>query len=202
MVSARHPPITWATTWVRGKRLRISNFNFGQTFWTIVPQKIFMICVSWQSTHSLVIWCTCWSQPVVEVGGIWEFQQERGVLDFNRRGRVLDVEQECFNRIRWTEVKLWRHWPSVVQSTIADGHPAPGSTLLIAHFTTSHGNVNIKYIRLDLGTWSTLQFTRRLFFCFARFADSALEDYATRCLCHISSSQSDTAIECQQYFSK
>ena len=97
-----------------------------------------------------------------------------------------------FNRIRWTEVKLWRHWPSVVQSTIADGHPAPGSTLLIAHFTTSHGNVNIKYIRLD---W----FTRRPFFCFARFADSALEDYATRCLCHISSSRSDTATECQKY---
>ena len=33
MVSARHPPITWVTTWVRGKRLRISNFNFWQTFW-------------------------------------------------------------------------------------------------------------------------------------------------------------------------
>ena len=108
------------------------------------------------------------------------------------------MEQGCFNSIRWTEVKLWRHWPSVVQSTIADGHPAPGSTLLIAHFTTSHGNVNIKYIRLDLGTWSSVQFTRRPFFCFARFADSALEDYATRCLCHISSSQSNTATDCQK----
>ena len=186
-----------------GKRLRISNFNFGQTFWKIVPQKIFLICASWQSTHSLVIWCT-WSKPAVgKVGGIWAFQQEKEGSRFQQwRGRVLDVEQECFNSIRWTEVKLWRHWPSVVQSTIADGHPAPGSALLIAHFTTSHGNVNIKFFRLDLSTWSTLQLTRRLFFCFARFADSALEDYATRCLCHISSSQSDTAIECQQYFSK
>ena len=135
-------------------------------------------------------------------GRVLDFKRRGGVLDFNRRGRVLDVEQECFNSIRWTEVKLWRHWPSVVQSTIAEGHPAPGSTLLIAHFTTSHGNVSIKYIRLDLGTWSTLRFTRRLFFWFARFADSALEDYATRCLCHIYSSQIDTAIECQQYFSK
>ena len=33
MVSARHPPITWVTTWVSGKRLRISNFSFWQTFW-------------------------------------------------------------------------------------------------------------------------------------------------------------------------
>ena len=34
------------------------------------------------------------------------FNRREGVLDFNRRGRVLDVEQECFNSIRWTEVKL------------------------------------------------------------------------------------------------
>ena len=33
------------------------------------------------------------------------FNRRERVLDFKRRGRVLDVEQECFNSIRWTEVK-------------------------------------------------------------------------------------------------
>ena len=40
--------------------------------------------------------------------GCWHLRVStgEGVLDFNRRERVLDVEQECFNSIRWTEVKL------------------------------------------------------------------------------------------------
>ena len=70
----------------------------------------------------------------------------------------------------------------------------------LLHTSQLHwGNVDIKYFRLDLSTRSTMQFKRRPFFCFARFADSALEDYATRCLCHICSSQSDTPTECQKY---
>ena len=39
-------------------------------------------------------------------GGVLDFNRRGKVLDFNRRGRALDVEQECFNSIRWTEVKL------------------------------------------------------------------------------------------------
>ena len=55
MVSARDPHITWITTWVPGRRLRISTFNFWQTVWKIVPQIIIMICASWHSTHSLAL---------------------------------------------------------------------------------------------------------------------------------------------------
>ena len=39
-------------------------------------------------------------------GGVLDFNRRGKVLDFNRRGRALDVEQECFNSIRWAEVKL------------------------------------------------------------------------------------------------
>ena len=39
-------------------------------------------------------------------GRVLDLNRRGRVLDFNRRGRALDVEQECFNSIRWTEVKL------------------------------------------------------------------------------------------------